>query len=156
MKHWIKRTLIGMVGATLVIGSLSACSGHPGHHGWNMSAEDQAKFKTKMVDRVGSKLDLNADQKKRLSAVADQLQAQRVALMGKTTDPSADLQALIAGPKFDVEKAQGLINDKANALNSKSPALVAALGDFYDHLTPEQQTKVRDLLGKSKSWGRRG
>ena len=117
MKRWMKRTLFAVFGAAVLIGSLGACS-HHGHQGWNMSAEDQAKFKTKMVDRVGSKLDLNEDQKKRLAVVADKLQEQRLALMGKTTDPRADVQALIAGPKFDVEKAQGLINDKTGAINT--------------------------------------
>ena len=121
-----------------------------------MTAEDQAKFKTKMVDRVGGKLDLNEDQKQRLGVVADKMQAQRLALMGKTTDPRADLQALIAGPKFDVEKAQSLINDKTGAIASKSPEVLAAFGDFYDHLTPEQQTKVRDFMSKKRGWGNRG
>lgn len=155
MKRWMKRTLFAVFGAAVLIGSLGACS-HHGHQGWNMSAEDQAKFKTKMVDRVGSKLDLNEDQKKRLGVVADKLQEQRLALMGKTTDPRADVQALIAGPKFDVEKAQGLINDKTGAINTKSPELLAAFGDFYDHLTPEQQTKVRDFMSKKRGWGNRG
>lgn len=155
MKRWMKRTLFAVFGAAVLIGSLGACS-HHGHQGWNMSAEDQAKFKTKMVDRVGSKLDLNEDQKKRLGVVADKLQEQRLALMGKTTDPRADVQALIAGPKFDVEKAQGLINDKTGAINTKSPELLAAFGDFYDHLTPDQQTKVRDFMSKKRGWGNRG
>lgn len=156
MKRWIKRTLFGLFGATLIIGSLSACSGHHGHQGWNMSAEDQAKFKTKMVDRISGKLDLNEDQKKRLGVVADKMHEQRLALMGKSTDPRADLQALIAGPKFDVEKAQGLINDKAGAVTAKSPEVLAAFGDFYDHLTPEQQTKVRDFMNRRRGWGNRG
>lgn len=156
MKRWMKRTLFGLFGASLIIGALSACSGHHSHHGWNMSAEDQTKFKTKMVDRVGSKLDLNEDQKKRLGIVADKLQEQRLALMGKTTDPRADLVALIAGPKFDAEKAQGMINEKTGAINSKSPEVLAAFGDFYDHLTPEQQTKVRDFMNKKRGWGNRG
>lgn len=120
-----------------------------------MSAEDQAELETKMVDRISGKLDLNEDQKKRLVVVADKMQEQRLALMGKSK-PRADLQALIAGPKFDVEKAQGLINDKVGAVTAKSPEVLAAFGDFYDHLTPEQQTKVRDFMNKRRGWGNRG
>jgi Spy/CpxP family protein refolding chaperone len=155
MKRWMKRTLFAMFGAAVLIGSLGACS-HHGNHGWSMSAEDQAKFKTKMVDRVSSKLDLNDEQKKRLGVVADKMQEQRAALMDKSTDPRADIQALVAGPKFDIEKAQSLIAGKTAAINTKSPEVLAAFGDFYDHLTPEQQTKVREFMAKRRGWGHRG
>ena len=156
MKRWIKRTLFGIFGATLVIGSLGACSHRPGHYGANMSAEEQAKLKDKVVDRVGSRLDLNADQKTRLATLADKLQEQRKALMGQTTNPRAEVQALMAGDKFDRTKAQALIADKTAALNNKSPEVVAAMADFYDSLTPAQQAKVRGYMEGRHGWWHRG
>ncbi|MEY2952367.1 MAG: hypothetical protein RLZZ401_454 [Pseudomonadota bacterium] len=156
MKRWIKRTVFGLFGAGLVLGSLAACSHRHEGHGWTMSAEDQSKFKARMVDRVGGKLDLNDDQKKRLGTLADALQAQRLALAGKTTDPRAEMQALVSGPKFDVEKAQGLLNEKTSAVSLKSPEVIAALADFYDNLRPEQQAKVREFMQKRHGWGHRG
>ncbi len=155
MKHWIKRTLFGLFGATLVIGSLGACSHRPGHYGSNMSAEEQAKFKEKMVDRVGSKLDLTAEQKARLATLADKLQEQRKALVGQATDPRADMKALVSGEKFDRTKAQALIADKTAAVATKSPEVVAALADFYDSLNATQQAKVRGYLeGRHGFWHR--
>ena len=61
MKPWIKRALIGIFGASVLFGGLAACSHRGGtRHGWqSMSEEDAAKMKAKMVDRVGSKLDLD-------------------------------------------------------------------------------------------------
>jgi periplasmic protein CpxP/Spy len=132
MKPWIKRTLYGLFGATLVIGGLSACGHRHEGHGMNMSAEDHAKFRDKMVDRMASKLDLTADQKARAATLADKLHEQRMALVGTTTNPRAEVQALVAGAKFDKARAQALITEKTAALNAKSPEVVAAMADFFE------------------------
>jgi periplasmic protein CpxP/Spy len=152
MKPWIKRTLVGLFGATILVGGLTAC-GHRAHSG-GMGAEQSAEFRGKMVERVSSKLDLNADQKQRLTVLADKLNEQRTALMGKTPDPRADVQALVAGDKFDRTRAQTLVQEKTAALNTKSPEVIAAMGDFYDSLNPAQQTKVREFMQKRGGWRR--
>jgi periplasmic protein CpxP/Spy len=153
MKAWIKRTLIGLFGASLLFGGIAACSHR--HHGdgtWQVSEEDSAKFKTKMIDRVGKELELDAAQKQRLGALADALRAQRIALVGTTTDPRAEVQALLTGPTFDSARAQSMVDAKTAALQSKSPEVIAALAAFYDGLNPVQQQKVRDFLGKRHGW----
>ena len=53
-----------------------------------------------MVERVGSKLDLDAAQKQKLTVLAEKLQAQRAALRGGG-DPRAEFRALFAGAKLD-------------------------------------------------------
>ena len=86
MKPWIKKTLMGIFGASIAVGALTACSS--GHHQRGpMTAEKTAEVRGKMVDRVSSKLDLNEAQKTKLNALADQLAAQRAAFIGKTADP---------------------------------------------------------------------
>lgn len=156
--HLNKRVLFGALGATLLAGSLSAC-GHMGDGPrWGagpMSETDAAQFRGKMVDRIASKLDLDAPQKQLLSALGEKLHAQRKALMGNSTDPRADLQALVAGNKFDRSRAQTLVNDKTDIVRHQSPEVIAAFGDFYDSLRPEQQQKVRDFMQKRRGhhWG---
>jgi protein CpxP len=151
MKPWnkfsFKRTLFALLGVTVLVGGLTAC-GHRGYeHGMaSMSAEDQVKFRDKMVDRVSSKLDLTTDQKQRLTALTDKLQAQRKALMGTTANPRADLQAIISGDKFDRTRAQALVTEKTAALTLQSPEVIAALADFYDSLNAAQQAKVREFM----------
>lgn len=149
MKAWIKRTLIGLFGASVLFGGLSACS-HRGHGDgtWQVSEEDSAKFKNKMVERVAKELDLDAAQKQKLGELADALRAQRVALVGTTANPRAELQALVSGPTFDRARAQSMVDSKTAALQGKSPEVIAALGAFYDGLNPAQQQKVRDFMGK--------
>ncbi len=149
MKHWIKRTLATALGATLVIGSLSACSSHS--HG-NMSEADMATKQAKMVDYAGKKLDLNDVQKQRLSVLGDKLREQRTALMGKTTDPRAEFQSLVAGTTLDKAKAQAMVDEKTSALRSKSPEVIAAAADFYDSLNPAQQQQVRELMQRRRGW----
>lgn len=157
MKSWIKRSLYSLVGVSIVVGGLSAC-GHQRHSfGSNLSAEDQAQMRGKIVERVAGKLDLNADQKQRLNVLADKLQEQRAALVGKTTDPRAEVQALVAGEKFDRSRAQTLLTEKTAAITSKSPEVINAMADFYDSLTPAQQTKVREAMQKGRNgWWHRG
>lgn len=155
MKPWIKRTLYGLFGASILVGGLSACSHHRHGYGMGMSDSDRAEFRVKMMDRVASKLDLNADQKQRLGVLADRLQEQRAALMGKTTDPRAEVRALVAGEKFDRARAQALVTEKTAALTSKSPEVIAAMADFFDSLTPAQQAKVRDAMQGRHGWWHR-
>ena len=156
MKSWIKRTLFGVVGASILVGGLTACGTRGEGHRWQASAEDSAKFRVKMVDRVSGKLDLNADQKQRLTVLADKLHAQRMALMGSNANPRADVSALVAGEKFDRTRAQALVTEKTAALNSQSPEVITAMGDFYDSLTPAQQQKVREFMQRGSRWGRHG
>lgn len=159
MRPWMRRTLFGLFGAGLLVGGLSACSHHrPEGRGWQMSAEDSAKFRSRMIERVSEKLALNEDQKQRLGVLADKLKEQRAALVGQTTDPRAEVKALVAGDKFDRARAQNLVGEKTAALNSKSPEVIAAAADFYDSLNVVQQQKVRDFMERRHGggWWRRG
>jgi len=77
--------------------------------------------------------------------VADKLHEQRVALRG-ATDPRAEVRALVAGEKFDRDKARAMLGEKMSAVSAKSPEVIAAFGDFFDSLSPAQQAKVREFL----------
>ena len=153
MKTWIRRTLLGVFGATIALGGVAACGHHHGHGGWaNMSVEERAKVRAKIIERVASRLDLDATQKAKLNVLADRLQEQRAALRGQGPDPRTQVRGLVAGDKFDRAGAQKLLTEKTAALNAKSPDVIAALGDFYDSLNPTQQARVREYMER----GRRG
>ena len=157
MRSWIKRTLYGLFGATVVVGGLTACGHRYAHERFsNMSTEEKAEWRQRGVDRVASRLELNAQQKQRLEVLAAKLHEQGAALRG-TTDPRAEVRSLVAGDKFDRDKAQALVGGKVAAVNTKSPEVIAAFGDFYDGLSPAQQAKVRDFLQHRRhGWWRRG
>lgn len=70
--------------------------------------------------------------------------------------PPEQVQALIKGERFDRAGAQKLVDDKANAMRAASPDVITAMGDFYDSLKPEQQTKVREFLSHAPRRGMMG
>lgn len=148
MKTWIKRSLFGLATVAITLGGLAAC-GAGRHHG-PMTEAQMTEMRGRIVDRVSSELSLDATQKQHLLALADQVQAQKRALTGGAADPRAEWQALIAGPQFDVAKAQSLVSEKTEAVRNQSPAVIAAAATFYDSLRPEQQQKVRDFLNRSR------
>lgn len=151
MKPWIKKTLIGLFGASVVLGGLTACSrGHYGHG--PVTEERVAEWRGKAVERVGRKLDLNAEQKAKLDVLADKLVAQRKAWIGDGQDPRAEMQALVAGTQFDRAKALALFEGKSRVVQGAGPEVIAALGDFYDSLKPDQQAKVRDFMQHRHGW----
>jgi protein CpxP len=141
MKPWIKRSLFGVFGATVLLGGMAACANNRFEHG-PMSTERMAQMRGKVIERVSGKLDLTPAQQQKLGVLADTLQAQRLAMMGSTPEPRTAMQALIAGDKFDRSGAQALLSEKTQAVNTGSPAVIAALGDFYDSLnaTPAPST----------------
>lgn len=152
MKRWFKRSLFGIAGAALLAGSLAGCAGH--RHGWNGSEQDRAEFRARMVERVGSKLELDAAQKQKLVVLTEKLQAQRAALRGGG-DPRAEFRSLFAGAKLDQERAKKLVDDKMAAVQAGSPEVIAAAADFFDNLNPAQQQKVRDFMERGgRRWGR--
>jgi Spy/CpxP family protein refolding chaperone len=156
MTHWIKRTLFALFGVTVLVTGLTAC-GHRNHDmGATLSAEDYAQKRDKVVDRAASKLDLNDDQKMRLVTLSDKLRDQRIALMGQNKHPRADINALVAGDKFDQARAQAWLTEKTTTLQARSPEVIAALADFYDSLNPAQQQKVRDYMDTRGRWFSRG
>ncbi|HAX20557.1 MAG TPA: hypothetical protein DCY64_09765 [Hydrogenophaga sp.] len=155
MKTWIKRTLIGLTTATVVLGGLTAC-GSRGDHARGWSEERVTEMRGKAIERISSKLELNAEQKQKLGVLADEMIASRKAFRGEGADPRADFKALVAGEKFDRAKAQSLLDQKTAAVQGNAPKVLTALADFYDSLNPEQQRQVREKLDKRGHgrWGR--
>lgn len=158
MRLWLKRTFIGIFGVSLLAGGMAACSSHQRHYGYfgdRTSDAERAEKRARMVEKVSRKLDLDAAQKAKLAVLGDTLETQRKAMKASGGEPHAGLKAVLAGPRFDREKAQSLANAKTDAMRTASPAVIGAAADFYDSLRPEQQQKVReafDRFGHHRGW----
>ena len=150
MQPWIKRSLIGLLGAGIVLGGLSACADRHGHRARN--GNEEGKYAQKMIDRVNSELALTDAQRQKLVLLSERVRDQRKALIGTTADPRAQLQSLISAAQFDRARAQAIIDEKANAIRAKSPDVIAATADFFDSLDPQQQQKLRDHLQQRHRW----
>jgi Spy/CpxP family protein refolding chaperone len=141
MKTWLKRTLIGVAASAALVGSLAA---------YSQDAADPAVREAHLLEHVGKRLNLDANQAAKLKALADLLHARHAAAGG---DLHARVQALFAGTTFDRAGAQLLVNQKAAQVQADSPAIIAAVGDFYDSLAPAQQQQVRDFLAHAHRHG---
>lgn len=151
MKSWIKKSLLTVFGAGIAVGGLTACSGvRPWHH--DSGPEHTARMQGRVVERVASRLELNAEQKLKFQALTDVVLAQRKAIAGTGADPRARLQAILAGNQLDRSGAQSLVDEKIRTLQTGSPAVIAALGDFYDSLQPAQQQKMREMVQNRRGW----
>jgi protein CpxP len=147
MNTWLKRTLVAAAATAALAGSLAAWSqAESRFHGGPPSPEDIASHQAHMLEHISKSLDLDAAQQVKLQALTSQLHAQHDKLMNSGTDPHARMKALVAGPAFDRAGAQALVDEKLAAMKAGSPALIAAAGDFFDSLRPEQQQKVRDFM----------
>ncbi len=154
MKTWLKNSLIGLFGASVLLGGLSACGHrHRSDAGWQASAEDAAKWRERAMDRAAKELQLDDAQKQRLGVLFDKLREQRSALVGSTSNPRLELGTLIKGDKFDAARAQALVEEKTGAIRRGSPEVIAALAGFFDGLKPEQQQKLRAYLEKRHGHG---
>ena len=151
MRSWIRRSLFGAAGLALVAAGVGGCAYQRDWHG------NSAEFRTKMVERVGDKLELDAAQKQKLSVLAEKLQAQRESLRAGN-DPRAQFRQLFAGDKLDQAGAARLVEEKTNAVKSGSPEVIAAAAAFFDNLRPDQQQKVREFMDRRGRghWGRHG
>ena len=65
-------------------------------------------------------------------------------------DPAAVHPEIWPSPKWPFEKDAAL-EEKVATLKANSPALIAAAGDFFDSLRPDQQQKVRDFMAQHHS-----
>lgn len=153
MNLWIKKTLIGLAGVTLFAGALAGC----GSRGWsNADPERETEMRNKMIERVSDRLDLDDAQKLKLNVLADEMLAQRRVMRGNGAGMRTELQSLVQGNQFDRSRAQNLLTEKTDVLQTGGPKVIDAMGDFYDSLNPAQQEQVRERLAKRGGHGRHG
>ena len=146
IKTWLKRTLLGVAVSTSLLGSLAAYSAEAGgfHHG-PPTPEQMARHEAAMLAHIGKKLNLDANQAAKLKVLGDLLVAQHTSPAAGTPNPHA---ALIAGNTFDRAGATQLMNQHIAKLQANGPAMINAVGDFYDSLDAAQQQQVRDLAAR--------
>ena len=120
--------------------------GGPGHHAVDPAQAEKhhAERQARMADRISDALVLDASQKTKLTTLLktwhEARQAQRPA------DPGQSMQALIAGDKFDQAAAKAMVDQRSEAMRSRSPEVIKAAAAFFDSLRPEQQQKVRRFM----------
>jgi Spy/CpxP family protein refolding chaperone len=153
MKPWIKKTLIGFAGATLLVAGLTAYGLRGGHHERGLMSEERVvEMRGKVIERVSDKLELNEAQKQKLGTLADEMIAQGKAMRSGSIDPRTEMKTMIAGNTFHRTRAETLLTQKTEVVQAGGPKVIAAMADFYDSLNTTQQAEVRERLDKRRGW----
>jgi Spy/CpxP family protein refolding chaperone len=58
------------------------------------------------------------------------------------------LRKLITAPSFDKSKALEMVNAKTTAIERNAPAVLTAMANFLDGLTPEQRAEIAEHMEK--------
>lgn len=134
-------TKIAIVSSVLVFGAgtLVAC----GHH--HKNPEERAEW---MEEKIADKLDLNDMQKEKLAAVKSEMMKLRKEFKGDQDSNREQALAIVSQSTLDQDALLNMISTRTQAVSNNAPQIVAALGDFYDNLSPEQQVQVREHIEK--------
>ena len=130
-----KRTIIYMTGIALLTTSIVACNrGTPAERG------------ERMVEKVTEELELTATQQDRLSEVKNEFLDMRKTMQSNREQTKTDIQALLKQPTLDRNKANSIVNQHIETIHSRSPAIIDAIGNFYDSLDDTQRAELREFI----------
>ena len=134
-----KRTIILITSGVLLIGGVAACK-RGMHHG---SAEERGEW---IVEKASNKLELNADQKSKLIVVKNEFLDVRKTMRSDRDQTRADVLSMLKQPTLDREKMNSIVNQKIATINTRSPAIVDAIGNFYDSLDASQRAELSEFI----------
>ena len=134
-----KRTILFIAGGILLTAGVVACN-HGMHYG---SAEERAEW---MVQKVSKELELNETQQARLSEAADEFLDLRLAMRSDRTRLRADILSMLQQPVLDRDKANAIVDRQIAKLNTRSPVIIDAIGNFYDSLDDAQRAELRAFI----------
>lgn len=131
------RFAIALLGAVGIAAAAAACGHHAHHH-------DPGGYAVRHIEKLGRQLDLDEAQTVKLNAVAETLRQGREVMHGKHLETRKAALALFEQPKLDRQRALDLVRYTTRDIDDHAPRMIAAVGDFYDSLTPTQQQKLRE------------
>ncbi|MEA1888253.1 MAG: Spy/CpxP family protein refolding chaperone [Pseudomonadota bacterium] len=134
-----KRTIIVITGGALLIGGVVACN-RGMHCG---SPEERGEW---MVKKVSKELELNETQRVKLVEVKDEFLDVRKTMRSDRQQTRADVLAMLKQPTLDREKVNTIVGQHIATINTRSPAIIDAIGNFYDSLDDSQRAELREFI----------
>ena len=134
-----KRTIIFMAGGALLVTGVIACN-----HGMHFaSPEERGEW---MIQKVTKELNLNETQASRLVDVKDVLLDARKTMRYNREQGSADVIAMLNQPTFDRDKANAIVNQHIEMVDTRAPTIIDTIGNFYDSLDDAQRAELREFV----------
>ena len=140
MKPVTKVVIGSLIVIPLIAGTAMAgkgrCNGAPG-----------GIHKAEMIQqKITQRLELNAVQQEKLAEVADVMKSKRE----MRREHRKDRPQLVKDGKFDRVAAQQMADRRIATMQEHTPKMIAAVGDFYDSLSPEQQAELGQMRARMK------
>ena len=124
-----------MTGIALLTTSIVACNrGTP---------EERSE---RIVQKVTEELALTETQQTRLSDVKNEFLDMRKTMRSNREQTQTDIQAMLKQPTLDRNKANSIVNQHIETIHSRSPAIIDAIGNFYDSLDDAQRAELREFI----------
>jgi len=103
-----------------------------------------------IAKRVGTHLQLNAEQQAKFAQAQRELVAARADLQREQAMQHDVVDSLLRADTLDRTRVTQLIDRMMQTVNTRIGITVPAIGEFYDSLNLAQRTQLRDF------WARRG
>jgi len=100
----------------------------------------------RIVQKVTEELDLTAIQQASLTQVKNELLEMRNTISSSREQTQADIWAMLKQPRLDRNQANSMVNQRIEAIHSRSPAIIDAMGNFYDSLDDLQRAELREFI----------
>jgi protein CpxP len=142
------RYIVAILSAVGIAVAFTACGHHP-------SNDRTGDYAVRHIERLGKELNLNEAQTAKLNVVTDTLRKGRETMRSKHDEKQKEVLALLDQPKLDRQRALGLVQQATRDISDHAPEMIAAVGEFYDSLTPSQQQKLRVELKERMEHGDR-
>ena len=139
-----KKIIVGTLISVVTLGGLITYAS-PGEFCGRSGGMSEKKIEF-IIDRVSSKLDLDAVQKQNLIALKDTVKAQRA--LHKKQNPREELAKLLSASVLDEAKVLTMLEARTTQLNLAAPSIVTAVANFTNSLNDEQRAKIVKMMNK--------
>ena len=130
-----KRTIIYLSGIALLTTSIVACN-----HG---TPEERGE---RMVERITEELALTETQQTNLSMVKEAFLEMRKTMQSNREQSKAEVMKILKQTTLNRDAANAIVTQHVETIQSASPTIIDAVGNFYDSLDGKQQTEIREFI----------
>lgn len=123
-------------------------------HGWRQG--NSIGHLPALLGPLSEELELNTAQQEKLEHVVSTLKRQHESMRPQHKQRQQAILALLESPVLDQSRALGLVQDTSAHIAQQAPPVIAAFADFYNALTPSQQTSLRQRIAERMERGGRG
>ena len=140
-----KKTVISLIGATILVSAISACNRSPWSHHSSANPEKTVAW---IKEEIDDRLDLTDSQNIELDALADQLVILYKERKAVKNSQKTIARELFTSPTMDQTKALALVTEHTQFVSQKAPEVISAVAQFTDSLSAEQKQQIGDRFDK--------